>query len=113
MNKELNEQQNAYKIHVCKLFTDNGFTKMISYITPAISTFLECVKLLSKQNTKEHIILMDSNKNLLKYTVLLFEVSRCQYKYIFHFNHTCAYILGVKMEVSQSISYYKQDTSVS
>jgi len=77
MNKELNEKQNMYKIQMCELFTDSEFIKMILYITPAISKFLECVKLLSKHNTKKHIILMDSNKTLLKYTVLLFEVSRC------------------------------------
>lgn len=62
---------------MCQLFTDSEFIKMILYITPAISKFLESVKCLSKQKTKEHIILMDSNKTLLKYIVLLFEVSGC------------------------------------
>lgn len=76
MINELNEKQNAYKTRMCQLFEDNKFTKMILLLTPAISKFLECVKLLSKQKTKEHIILMDSNKTLLKYTVLLFEASR-------------------------------------
>lgn len=77
MNKELNEKQNVYKIKLCELFMDSEFIKMILYITPAISKCLECVKCLSKHNIKEHIIFMDSNKTLLQYTVLLFEVSRC------------------------------------
>jgi len=72
---ELNEKQNLYKTRMCQLFDDCEFIKLILFITPAISKFLECVKLLSKLKTKEHIILMDSNKFLLKYTVLLFEVS--------------------------------------
>jgi len=69
-----------YKIQVCELFTDSEFIKIILYITPAISKFLECVKLLSNHNIEDHIILMDKTKTyttLLKYTVLLFEVSRC------------------------------------
>lgn len=75
MVKESNEKQNSYKTRMCQVFVENDFIKTILCITPAISTFLECVKLLSKQKTREHIILMDSNKTLLKYTVLLFEVS--------------------------------------
>lgn len=75
MANELNEKQNSYKTRMCELFADNEFNKKILFITPAISKFLESVKLLSKQKTKEHIILMDSNKTLLKYVVLLFEVS--------------------------------------
>lgn len=59
-----------------QLFEDSKFIKIIWLLTPAISKFLECVKFLSKHNSKEHIILMESNKTLLKYTVLLFEVSR-------------------------------------
>lgn len=76
MTHILNDKQTVYKTRVCQLFDDCKFIKMILFITPAISKFLECVKFLSKQKTKEHIILMDSNKTLLKYTVLLFEVSR-------------------------------------
>lgn len=76
MTNILNDKQNMYKTRVCQLFDDSKFIKMILFITPAVSKFLECVKFLSKQKTKEHIILMDSNKTLLKYTVLLFEVSR-------------------------------------
>lgn len=60
-----------------QLFANNEVIKIILHITPAISHFLECVKCLSKQKIKEQIILMDSNKNLLKYSLLLFEVSRC------------------------------------
>ncbi|XP_025420820.1 huntingtin [Sipha flava] len=71
---ELNEKQNVYKTRMCQLFEDNKFIKMVLLFTSAISKFLECVKLLSKQKTKEHIILMDSNKTLLRYTVLLFEL---------------------------------------
>jgi hypothetical protein len=73
---ELNEKQNVYKTRMCQLFEDNKFIKMVLLFTSAISKFLECVKLLSKQKTKEHIILMDSNKTLLRYTVLLFEVNK-------------------------------------
>jgi len=76
MVKELNEKQNVYKTRMSQLFEDSKFIKIIFLLTPAISNFLECVKLLSKQKAKEHINLMDSNKTLLKYTVLLFEVSR-------------------------------------
>lgn len=75
MTNELNEKQNSYKTRMCELFADSKFNKKLLFITPAISKFLESVKLLSKQKTKEHIILMDSNKTLLKYVVLLFEVS--------------------------------------
>lgn len=75
MVKELNEKQNMYKTRMSQLFEDSKFIKIIWFLTPAISKFLECVKYLSKHNSKEHIILMDSNKTLLKYTVLLFEVS--------------------------------------
>ncbi|VVC25146.1 Hypothetical protein CINCED_3A023792 [Cinara cedri] len=74
MTKILNDKQNLYKTRISQLFDDSKFIKMILFITPAISKFLECVKFLSKKKTKEHIILMDSNKTLLKYTVLLFEV---------------------------------------
>jgi len=59
-----------------QLFEDSKFIKIIWFLTPAISKFFECVEFLSKHNSKEHIISMESNKNLLKYTVLLFEVSR-------------------------------------
>lgn len=76
MTNELNEKQNVYKTHMSQLFEDNKFTKTILLFTPAISRFLECVKLLSKQKAKEHIFLMDSNKILLKYTVLIFEVCK-------------------------------------
>lgn len=75
MTKILNDKQNLYKTRVCQLFNNNKFIKTILFITPAVSTFLECVKFLSKKKTKEHIILMDSNKTFLKYIVLLFEVS--------------------------------------
>lgn len=75
MTSELNEKQNSYKTRMCELFADIEFNKKILFMTPAISKFLESVKLLSKRKTKEHIILMDSNKTLLKYVVLLFEVS--------------------------------------
>ncbi|CAH1724958.1 unnamed protein product [Aphis gossypii] len=74
MVKELNEKQNTYKTRMSQLFEDSKFIKVILLLTPAISNFLECVKFLSKQKSKEHIILMDSNKTLLKFTVLLFEV---------------------------------------
>jgi len=76
MVKELNEKQNVYKTRMSQLFEDSEFIKILLLLTPAISKFLECVKFLSKQKAKEHIILMDSNKTFLKYTVLLFEVSR-------------------------------------
>lgn len=59
-----------------QLFEDSKFIKIIWFLTPAISKFLECVKFLSKHNSREHIISIESNKNLLKYTVVLFEVSR-------------------------------------
>lgn len=115
MNKNLNEKQNVYMTRMCELFTDSGFIKMILFITPAISKFLECVKCLSKQKTKEHIILMDYNKTLLKYTVLLFEVNRCLLLSTLFFILTTHsfFISGVKMEVDQSISCYKQDTIIS
>lgn len=87
MTKELNEKQNSYKTRMCQQFSDTEFIKMILYITPAVSTFLECVKFLSKQKTKEHIILMDSSKTFLKYTVLLFEVSMCTIKTYSVFNN--------------------------
>lgn len=60
---------------MCQLFADSEFIKIMLFVTPAITKLLESVKLLSKQKSKEHIILIDSNKSLLKYTVLLFEVS--------------------------------------
>lgn len=60
-----------------ELFENKEFIKIILHITPAISNFLECVKCLSNQKTNEQIILMDFNKILLKYSVLLFEVSMC------------------------------------
>lgn len=75
MTKESNEKQNLYKTRMCQLFSESDFNKKILFMTPAISKFLECVKTLSKYKTKEQIILMDSNKTLLKYTILLFEVS--------------------------------------
>jgi len=65
-----------YKTRMSQLFEDSKFIKTIWFLTPAISKFYECVEILSKHNSKKHIILMDSNKTLLKYTVLLFEVSR-------------------------------------
>lgn len=89
-----------YKTRIYQLFADSEFIKMILYITPAISKFLECVQFLSKQKTKEHIILMDCNKTLLKYTVLLFEVSRCLKIHFYNFKYAFTYILGVKMEFS-------------
>lgn len=75
MTKESNEKQNSYKVRMCQLFVDSKFIKMMLYITPAVSTFLECSKFLSNQKTNEDSILMDFNKTILKYTVLLFEVS--------------------------------------
>lgn len=75
MVEEFNEKQTVYKTRMSQLFEDSKFIKTIFLLTPAISKFLENVKFLSKQKAKEHIILMDSNKTLLKYTVLLFEVS--------------------------------------
>jgi len=60
---------------MCQLFADSEFMKMMLFVIPAISKLLESVKLLSKQKAKEHIILMDYKKSLLKFTVLLFEVS--------------------------------------
>lgn len=94
-----------------QLFEDSKFIKTIWFLIPAISKFFECVKFLSKLNSKEHLILMDSNKTLLKYTVLLFEVSRLLKKtlnllcYVISSMHTCI-ILGTKMETGQSNSCY-------
>lgn len=105
MIKVLNEKQNAYKARMCRLFADTELVKTILSYTPAISKFFECVKFLSTLKTKEHIILMDSNKTLLKYCVLLFEVRQLLINRFKIFNNV--HIVGFKVEISQPKSCYK------
>ncbi|XP_050429862.1 huntingtin isoform X2 [Adelges cooleyi] len=74
LNKKLTEKQSSYKTRMCELFEDKELVKSALQIIPAVTQFLECVKCLSKYKNKKHIILMDSNKTLLKFTIFMVEL---------------------------------------
>ncbi|XP_050533729.1 huntingtin isoform X2 [Daktulosphaira vitifoliae] len=74
LNDKLNEKQVSYKTQMYELFADKSMIKVILHIIPAVTTFLECVKNLSKYKAKGHIILMNSNKTLIKFTVFIVEL---------------------------------------